>query len=349
MRSQDHAISIAILHHFSTVDRRCEAIKQLINAVTPRKPSHPPTVSPSTSTSSPAGPSSREGTFIASVWSLEQDPSLVGVGSARRKTGPKKGAIPIAPELLPSSGNSAPSSNAEQLPERDEEPDGDENPRGPDHDQDVQDVFVSWALQPPPQRKERKPPPVKGERRAPEYAGPRNTEGKKARRKREKEALERAERGEPELEEKSEAAQAEEATGEMEKLSLGEQTAVQPPAGAPSTAAPPLVEEKKEVPEAKEEPPTFLRYYHLFRHGEMASLVARAARELQVDMVDSSPDSIARLEGNAQLVPSTSAGASPHADSEASAPRWRRRVELRSETWERENWCILVAVNWVCQ
>lgn len=37
---QDHAISIAIIHHFSTEERRCEAVK--VSSLPQPSPSQPP-------------------------------------------------------------------------------------------------------------------------------------------------------------------------------------------------------------------------------------------------------------------------------------------------------------------
>lgn len=126
MRVQNHAISVAIIHHFATPARRVESIKvrpssricatrclrygirsvllsqQLILAVTPPLPS----------TSNPPSP---QGTILIVVWALEQDPTLSGERSARRT---KKGAVAVP---------------TESLAQLDLEPE--------------QDVFVSWALQ----------------------------------------------------------------------------------------------------------------------------------------------------------------------------------------------------------
>ncbi|GAA5921952.1 hypothetical protein JCM1841_005012 [Sporobolomyces salmonicolor] len=118
----DHAISIATVHHFATPERRTEAIKQMILAVLP--PSPPPSSSPSS-----ASASSPESQLLIVVWSLEQDPSLLGARSARRTTGGKKGAIPVSS-----------TSQAEK-----------------EESQDTQDVFVPWERQ-EQQVKQPKPP-----------------------------------------------------------------------------------------------------------------------------------------------------------------------------------------------
>ncbi|KAM0753406.1 hypothetical protein T439DRAFT_324047 [Meredithblackwellia eburnea MCA 4105] len=121
----DHAISIATIHHFSSEARRVQAIKQLILTVRPPKPT---TTTTSTITSTSSLPSK----ILISVWSLEQDPSLSGVGSARRPG--KKGTVPIDDPTL-----------VENVQE--------------------QDVFVPWSLQPPMVKtRERLPRPKKGEK-----------------------------------------------------------------------------------------------------------------------------------------------------------------------------------------
>ncbi|GAA5877498.1 hypothetical protein JCM1840_003873 [Sporobolomyces johnsonii] len=121
----DHAISIATIHHFATPERRTEAIKQMILAVLPPSP---PSSSPRSSSASASPPP--ESQLLIVVWSLEQDPSLLGARSARRTTGGKKGAIPV-----PSASQA----------EEEEEP------------QDAQDVFVPWERQ-EQQVKQPKPP-----------------------------------------------------------------------------------------------------------------------------------------------------------------------------------------------
>ncbi|CEQ41508.1 SPOSA6832_03248, partial [Sporobolomyces salmonicolor] len=100
----DHAISIATVHHFATPERRTEAIK-VSDALPP------------------------ESQLLVVVWSLEQDPSLLGARSARRTTGGKKGAIPVSS-----------TSQAEK-----------------EESQDTQDVFVPWERQ-EQQVKQPKPP-----------------------------------------------------------------------------------------------------------------------------------------------------------------------------------------------
>ncbi|GAA5894383.1 hypothetical protein JCM6882_007644 [Rhodosporidiobolus microsporus] len=132
----NHAISIATIHHFATPARRVESIKQMILAILPPSP-------PSSSSypSSPSAPPSEAQVLIV-VWSLEQDPSLLGARSARRTTGGKKGAVPV-------SSLSAAEDAAERLLVTEEGSDATE--------EEAQDVFVPWERQ-EPQVKKVKPP-----------------------------------------------------------------------------------------------------------------------------------------------------------------------------------------------
>lgn len=90
-----------------------------------------PSANTSSSTSTP-----NQATVLIVVWALEQDPSLGGIGSARRG---KKGALPVV---------SADVTTAEGMA-------------------DEQDVFVPWELQAPRVKKPRPPPPAKGRPRPP--------------------------------------------------------------------------------------------------------------------------------------------------------------------------------------
>ncbi|BGP01567.1 tRNA (carboxymethyluridine(34)-5-O)-methyltransferase [Rhodotorula toruloides] len=115
----DHAISIATIHHFATHARRMEAVKQMILSVLP--------------SSAPASfdPPYRVSKLLIVVWSLEQDSTIVGGDrSARRTTGGKKGAVPVAG------------------PEGEEEDEFEEKGR---------DVFVPWERQEAKQKTEKAP------------------------------------------------------------------------------------------------------------------------------------------------------------------------------------------------
>lgn len=284
--------------------------QQLILAVTPPKPRNPPPATTTTSGPASASTSTHPGTILIAVWSLEQDPSLVGVGSARRKTGAKKGAVPVG-SVLPVEDDAS-----------------DRPPRGEEGDDEEQDVFVPWALQPAPQKKVKPVPPP----RAP-YTGPRNTEGKKKRKQLAKEAEARALAGHT-SEETAKPASAPEAlpideakindTPDFSSLSLSTT-----PTATDSSA--PAAE-----PEPATLPPTFQRYYHLFRHGELSQLVVQAGRELSAVVVDTSEDQIAGL-----------AREPPVAELESARGEWVREVELKCESWERENWAAQVGVQWV--
>ncbi|GAA6023924.1 hypothetical protein JCM10207_009277 [Rhodosporidiobolus poonsookiae] len=153
----DHAISIATIHHFATPARRIESIKQMILCVLPASPpsSSSPSSSPSAAGSTtPARPRPKhEAQILIVVWSLEQDPSLLGARSARRTTGGKKGAVPVASSL--------PSAEAEG------ELEGEEAAQGKGRE-DEQDVFVPWERQEP---QVKKPKPPRGRAARPAAAG----------------------------------------------------------------------------------------------------------------------------------------------------------------------------------
>ncbi|GAA5833070.1 hypothetical protein JCM11251_006503 [Rhodosporidiobolus azoricus] len=127
----NHAISIATIHHFATPARRVEAIKQMILAVLPPCPP-----SSAISTTSPLS----EAQILIVVWSLEQDPALLGARSARRTTGGKKGAVPVSSLQ----GADAAARPAAPIPNDAAE-------------EEEQDVFVPWERQ-EPQVKKVKPP-----------------------------------------------------------------------------------------------------------------------------------------------------------------------------------------------
>ncbi|BGP09597.1 tRNA methyltransferase, has a role in tRNA modification [Rhodotorula toruloides] len=115
----DHAISIATIHHFATHARRIEAVKQMILSVLPSSP-------PST-----FDPPYRVSKLLIVVWSLEQDPTIFGGDrSARRTTGGKKGAVPVAG------------------------PDGEEED---EFEEKGRDVFVPWERQEAKQKTEKAP------------------------------------------------------------------------------------------------------------------------------------------------------------------------------------------------
>ncbi|KAL7339753.1 hypothetical protein BJY59DRAFT_651145 [Rhodotorula toruloides] len=115
----DHAISIATIHHFATHARRIEAVKQMILSVLPSSP-------PST-----FDPPYRVSKLLIVVWSLEQDLTIFGGDrSARRTTGGKKGAVPVAG------------------------PDGEEED---EFEEKGRDVFVPWERQEAKQKTEKAP------------------------------------------------------------------------------------------------------------------------------------------------------------------------------------------------
>ena len=291
-------------------------MQQLILVVTPPRPTCPPSSTATATADSTASTStsSHPGTILIAVWSLEQDPALVGVGSARRKGGAKKGAIPI--------DNGVPVDGAG---EAEAEAEAEEGEEGEEEGDQVQDVFVPWALQPAPAKKVRtpKPVPLSKDQKVP-YTGPRNTEGKKKRKQLAKEAEARLLAGA--LEEGQSA--------EVDVAGLSLESASPPPPPVVTEPAPAPTPTPASAPAAPPQP-TFHRYYHLFRHGELSGLAVRAARELGAVMVDRSEDKTAQL------------GAETDSANQAAGSGWVREVELRCEVWERENWAAQIGVKWV--
>lgn len=138
---QDHAVSIATIHHFATPERRMQSIKvSFISSVLTSFADLSPTpqqiilsvLSPRPSSSAPSSSAPPTSRILIVVWALEQDPALAGEGSARKRQGGKKGAIPV------SSLSATPTDE--------------QNPRSEDKaDDQEQDVFVPWELQAPRQ------------------------------------------------------------------------------------------------------------------------------------------------------------------------------------------------------
>ena len=94
--------------------------------------------------------------------------------------------------------------------------------------------------------------------------------------------------------------------------------------------------------EEQAEPPkqTFQRYYHLFKHYELAGLVAQAAQRLKATFKQPAgyPEPVVMTheeqDGNSLL----SGGAER---------QQQLVVELEEERWERENWVAVVKVGWL--
>ena len=84
--------------------------------------------------------------------------------------------------------------------------------------------------------------------------------------------------------------------------------------------------------------PTFNRYYHLFRHYELSSLVQSAASQL--GLAFSHPDGYP--------LPSSKPSSSEEEakDTKNGEGEWEASVRLCEERWERENWVVEVEVGW---
>lgn len=289
---QDHAISIATIHHFATETRRMEAIKvlftplclhgyfllqltllsplqQLIKTVTPPRPS--------SSIPSPTSPSK----ILISVWALEQDPALYGVGSARRG---KKGTVPATGVPGEEEGGATPAEGEEQ---------------------EEQDVFVPWELQGPKIIKPRMQRPIKkpGGRKGRSEAPPPLSDDATTTRAKELEPTPTP-------------------TDVLEAPSNLEPTSTEP---SPEPVAP---------------KPTFHRYYHLFRQGELTALVQRAAQDPAVGAEFVSPVKEEPLDGLEHGGGGDGGG--------EKGRQWRRQVSLvgDEERWERENWVVEINVRW---
>lgn len=87
----------------------------------------------------------------------------------------------------------------------------------------------------------------------------------------------------------------------------------------------------REMDGKQEEPkPTFNRYYHLFSHYELSSLVQAAAESLGLAFEHPQGYPLER--------------SSPTGTGERT--EWERYVKLEEERWERENWVVEIAVGW---
>lgn len=99
-----------------------------------------------------------------------------------------------------------------------------------------------------------------------------------------------------------------------------------PPPSEPTTTLQP--DTPTPAPELSPQKPTFNRYYHLFRHGELTSLVQLAAAELGGVFVSGIASSGAgETTGGTSYVLECS-------------------LEGCAERWERENWVVEINVRW---
>ena len=297
----------------------------MILSILPPSPP-PPTVSstpPSTSrqtTTTTTNIRRQPGQILIVVWSLEQDPSLLGARSARRTTGGKKGAIEIELDdhllLLQQRKDQGRATEEEveweQVIEDGEgEIEGDSKRKGRGKGKDV---FVPWEKQEPViPRKKKEPTPRRG--------GVRGSGNKKQQAAVTTSLPEKEEGGE---------------VGEgISKLSLKEDKTTtrkeeeQPPSTTTTTDPTPTLTPVPTPPK-----PTFNRYYHLFSHYELSSLVQNAARSLNLHF-EYPPD-----------YPLNDKDRVFTAGEKKEEGEWEGYVKLKEERWERENWVAEIEVGW---
>ncbi|GAA6017274.1 hypothetical protein JCM11491_000614 [Sporobolomyces phaffii] len=235
----DHAISIATIHHFATPERRTESIKQMILSILPPSP---PAANASTSRH-PRAP----GRILIVVWSLEQDPSLLGARSARRTTGGKKGAIEIDVDpLLAQQRRDQGREEVDALTTA-----ATAGTAGTAHEgvKKGKDVFVPWEKQEEVVPRKKKEP-------TPRRKGPKNPPN-------EREHAESRPIANPSRDD------------QPVRPTPTERIADDP---AAITAPTPVVPPSPPTPK-----PTFNRYYHLFAQYELSGLVQDAARALGLE------------------------------------------------------------------
>lgn len=284
-------------------------------------PSPPP--SPSVNSSSTTNLRRQPGQILIVVWSLEQDPSLLGARSARRTTGGKKGAIEIELDdhlLLLQQRKDQGRATEEEVEEGEQViQDGvGEVGGGGDDKRKVKgkgkDVFVPWEKQEPViPRKKKEPTPRRG--------GVRGSGNKKQQAAVTTSLPEKEEGGE---------------VGEgISKLSLKEDKTTtrkeeeQPPSTTTTSDPTPTP-----TPVATPPKPTFNRYYHLFSHYELSSLVQNAAESLNLQF-EYPPD-----------YPLDDKDREFTAGEKKEEGEWEGYVKLKEERWERENWVAEIEVGW---
>ena len=369
---QDHAISIATIHHFATPERRIESIKVGLPFLSPPGscPSEidtlraqqmilavlPPTPPPSSS----SNPNQLRSRILIVVWSLEQDPALVADDrSARRTRGGKQGAVPAPPPLASASASSGDNKARRTLEEE-----------GEGANVGVQDVFVPWARQNQIPRQQKATPTGRvssnGAGGSPSSSSGASASASASAKKQLSSVPERSEREQsPSSSSKKGGAlqkvppagmgavtessqQPEEHTPETEAATAPAPSPTPTPTSAPtpakaepgnsSEAATTTETDKTETTQT----PTFNRYYHLFRQYELSSLVQSAASQL--GLAFSYPDGY-------PLFPPSSSNPSSSSSEEAKYTKeggvgWEARVRLCEERWERENWVVELEVGW---
>lgn len=293
----------------------------------------PPTPPPSNSPNNRPRSSSR---ILVVVWSLEQDPALVADDrSARRTRGGKQGAVPAPPLLAP--GTTSDSKVPKKL-----EAEG--------ANAVVQDVFVPWARQNQIPRLQKatstggavssssssakkqpsvsKPKPIKREQ-SPSSSSPSSSKGEALQKVPSSATGAATEWSQKQPEIKPEAAAA---------AAAATPTAPAPaPAPAPAKAEGNSSEAATPATDTETPAPTFNRYYHLFRHYELSSLVQSAASQL--GLAFSHPEGYPLPSNPSEPL----SGSKPTSEGKEG---WEATVRLCEERWERENWVVEVEVGW---
>lgn len=190
--------------------------------------------------------SRKPGQLLIVVWSLEQDPSLLGARSARRTTGGKKGAIDVSLDSL---------LLAQQRKEQGREGVTEGEGEREDWKGKGKDVFVPWEKQEVViPRKKKEPTP----RRKRVY----DDKGKEIKPVAIADKVEKVEEE------------------EVSKLSIEESMA---PKEGPTTRVEEPSTTTRTTDDPSTTKPTFNRYYHLFARYELSSLVESAASSLSLD------------------------------------------------------------------
>ncbi|KAG0656218.1 hypothetical protein C6P46_000374 [Rhodotorula mucilaginosa] len=280
------------------------------------------------------------------VWSLEQDPALVADDrSARRTRGGKQGAVP-APLA---SGGSAASSGGDDEARRTLE--GEEGAAIVE----VQDVFVPWARQNQiPRRQQKASGGVSSSTGASSSSSGASASASASAKKQQPVLPKRSEKRDQSPSSSKGAALQKvpsSATGAATEPSDKPDNAAEAAAAA-VTASPAPAPAAAEAGGNSEETattsttagtetetaPTFNRYYHLFRHYELSSLVQSAASQL--GLAFSHPDGYP--------LPSSKPSSSEEEakDTKNGEGEWEASVRLCEERWERENWVVEVEVGW---
>ncbi|KAN0065282.1 tRNA methyltransferase, has a role in tRNA modification [Thecaphora frezii] len=255
----DFAISIATIHHFSTWERRVQAVQELIRLVQPVEPgSVPPSTSDSNEGSSEEAKvrlngGRGSGRFMIFAWALEQKDEgkrqFEGIPSQAKAASAEAGGEVERKQQEPAQ---APTQEQKQKPKSKERLVSDSGlgavtkrkEEFAHHDE--QDLLVPWVLtQPKPKAKTPKTPKpakAKGGKKQPQQ--PSSQEGEAG----------GGEAGEASLE------------AGMQKLHV--QEAASDAQGAIKSDA--------------QEAPVYQRYYHVFRSGELEALVDEAAAQMRV-------------------------------------------------------------------